>query len=533
MKKRRQIPDAHTYTLVLRGLAWNHAYPRSLQRALAVYHSMFADNCPFKPSVIHTNAVLQVCALADDMEALWGIAARLPAAGKNAADTTTFTIILNAIRNNVMKDTRYYDVENDEHRKLLRRDAQSQCRRIWADVIERWRKGDLIIDEGLVCAIGNTLVVGGSPYENSDALDLVEQTMAIPRQLPRKVKTKKPLVPILEASQPSDRGRKDHTAKGMAISLPSEEKSDLALGGKAHDIDLCPHDEFLPIPNPDRKLTYAAPSRKTLSLIITACSNLKAMRPAQKYWDMLTSPEGQYRVPPDRENYIQYLRNLRVRHASKMSLSILREMQSRLGEVPERKAFRIALSACCRDTRNPNVLKNAEAIFRIMTSNCEKVDIRCLSDYLTVVFNANLENWRHMDEALKIAWPAVDMLREYPDMVERDKTPSTKERYGVKSIAERLMKTWDHCLVKADSEVTREEWRSMTDRKNKLVSWNQQLRSQQMDQEFSTRRLASGDEDCQANLRYGDKRNHHEVSWNNRALGQTTRFEPDDKLRNE
>ena len=496
MKKRRQVPDAHTYTLVLRGLAWNHAYPRSISRALTVYHSMFADNCPVKPSVIHTNAVLQVCALADDMEALWGIAAKLPGSGKNAADTTTFTIILNAIRNNVIEDTKHDDVEDEEHHRKLREDAQSQCRRIWADVIERWRKGDLMIDESLVCAVGHILLVTGGSYGDSDVLDLVEQTMAIPRQLPRKAETaNRSPVPILKASQGHSRERNDQTGAGIALTLASEEKSDLALQEQALEQDFPPHGEFLPLPNPDRKLAYAAPSRKTLSLIIAACSNLKAMIPAQNYWNLLTSPEGQYRIPPDRENYVQILRNFRVRRASKMSLMILQEIQHRLGEVPERKAFRIALSTCCRDTRNPNVLENTRAIYGMMNTSSSDVDIECLSDYLTVVFNAKIESWRHMDEALKIAWPAVDILRDSPNAKRRDYSTATKDRYGITSIAERLMRAWDHCLIKAESEATREEWRSMIDRKNKLVSWNQRLRGQQVDKELSRRRNSLEDED--------------------------------------
>ena len=534
MKKRRQVPDAHTYTIVLRGLAWNLEYSKSLQRALTVYHSMFSVSCPIKPSIIHTNAVLQVCALADDMEALWGIAAKLPGAGKNAADTTTFTIILNAIRNNVLKGTSHNEEMEDERRKKLRQDAQSQCRRIWADVIQRWREGDLKMDERLVCAVGNTLVSTGGQHENHDALDLVEQTMAIPRQLRRKVKTaKNSLMPMLQVPlRPELTGKyRTGTEKHLSPSLAPQQTIDPELDEEeeegADEPDFRLSNEFLPLPNSSRQLIYAAASRKTLSMVIAACSNLKAMIPAEKYWVMLTSQDGQYRIPPDRENYIQYLRNLRIRRASKLSLSILQEMQSQLGEVP-RKAFRIALSTCCRDTRNPGVGEIARTIIGMMSTTGGHADVECLSDYLTVLSNSRWDTWRQIDEALEPAWPIIDALKSSSsssnsssssssssgsssssigsssigssssssnstEQVQRDtpvSPPRAEEKYAVFAVTQRLIRIWDQCLalVDAETDVTPDRRRAMAERKNKLVGWSQRLRGQQMEKHFSHRR---------------------------------------------
>ena len=101
MKKRAQLPDSFTFTIIFRGLAKNARYERSLERALAIYESMHADNSPVKPSLIHTNAILNVCAFTNDIDSMLGIAAKLPTKGRDAPDCLTFTIILNAIGKSV------------------------------------------------------------------------------------------------------------------------------------------------------------------------------------------------------------------------------------------------------------------------------------------------------------------------------------------------------------------------------------------------------------------------------------------------
>src|SRR5579871_5275043 len=98
MKKRGQKPDAHTYTIIFRGMAELSHYPQTLSKALSIYHSMAADNAPVKPSIIHTNAMLKVCARSQDMDAMLGIVAKLDRKGNNAPNNLTFTTILNAIR---------------------------------------------------------------------------------------------------------------------------------------------------------------------------------------------------------------------------------------------------------------------------------------------------------------------------------------------------------------------------------------------------------------------------------------------------
>src|SRR2546423_11074543 len=162
MKKRGHKPDAHTYTIMLRGFAANARKPQAAQNALAVYNSMFAPNSAVTPNIIHTNAVINVCARCKDMDALWSIAGRLPERGTGAPDKWTFTTILNALAGNAqMRASQVQqgrrdkdDGEVDEQVRNAFDEAVADGRKLWGDVVERWRRGDLMVDQPLVCAMG-------------------------------------------------------------------------------------------------------------------------------------------------------------------------------------------------------------------------------------------------------------------------------------------------------------------------------------------------------------------------------------------
>ncbi|KAH0127204.1 hypothetical protein KCU67_g17352, partial [Aureobasidium melanogenum] len=131
MKKRAQFPDSHTYVILLRGLSEPPVAADTLGKALAIYHSLGAENSRVKPTTIHTNAALRVCARANDMDSLWGIASKIPEKGPGAADTYTYTTILNAIREHALLEggTR----TDDSEIAALRATAVQQGRRIWGD----------------------------------------------------------------------------------------------------------------------------------------------------------------------------------------------------------------------------------------------------------------------------------------------------------------------------------------------------------------------------------------------------------------
>ncbi|KAI4130523.1 MAG: hypothetical protein LQ347_003335, partial [Umbilicaria vellea] len=118
------------------------------------------------------------------MDALYGVAARLPTHGAGAADNLTFTIILNAVRHAAWIFDGSKISETSEDTAKRRHRAAMEGRRMWDDVIRRWRKGDIWIDEELVCAMGRLLLISRHPQDLDAVLSLVEQTMAIPRAIP-------------------------------------------------------------------------------------------------------------------------------------------------------------------------------------------------------------------------------------------------------------------------------------------------------------------------------------------------------------
>jgi hypothetical protein len=183
MKKRAQFPDSYTYTIILRGLSINAHLSGVLSKALSVYHSLSAPNSRVEPSIIHTNAALRVCARALDMDALWGIAGKIPESGPQAANATTYLTIINAVRQNLLLDPP--KGETAEETAERRERGIVEGRRLWEGIVARWRNADLKIDEELVCGMGRLLLIGSRPRDWDDVLSLLEQTMDIPRLVPR------------------------------------------------------------------------------------------------------------------------------------------------------------------------------------------------------------------------------------------------------------------------------------------------------------------------------------------------------------
>jgi hypothetical protein len=183
MKKRQQFPDSYTYTILLRGLSINAHESGALGKALSIYHSMSAPNSRVEPSIIHTNAVLKVCARAVDMDALWGIVGKIPEKGAGSANAITYVTIINAIRQSLLLGMPVG--ETAEQLAVRKEQSIVEGRRIWEEIVAKWRNADLIIEEELVCAMGRLLLIGARPRDWDDVLSLVEQTMDIPRFVPR------------------------------------------------------------------------------------------------------------------------------------------------------------------------------------------------------------------------------------------------------------------------------------------------------------------------------------------------------------
>lgn len=366
MKKRAQFPDSHTYVIILRGLSEPPVAAETVGKALAIYHSLGAANSRVKPTTIHTNAALRVCARAYDMDSLWGIASKIPEKGAGAADHYTYATILNAIREHALLQSG--DRSDDAEIAALRATATSQGRRIWGDIVGKWRSGEITVNEEMVGAMGRLLLIGLNGKDWDDVLSLMEQTTGIPRLAPplgSKMRKTGHLPPYAL------------NAVGAKNFFPSNE-------------DEKPEGEF------DRELVldsrgrgtvvFVKPGNNSLSLVLEACQKLYTVQTAHEYWDLLTD-KTTYGLRPDMDNVHMYLRTLRFSRSSARTLDIIQKSLPEYGLTPMRKTFRIAMSTCSRDRRNPNAVQHANQLVDMMDQFKMEADPKTLLQYIEVALS--------------------------------------------------------------------------------------------------------------------------------------------------
>ena len=394
MKKRSQFPDSYTYTILLRGLSINAhmRFEGVLEKALSIYHSLFAPNSRVEPSIIHTNAVLRVCARALDMDALWGVAAQIPEKGPGAANATTYNTIINAIRQSIL--LKAPSGESAEEAAIRKDHSIMEARRLWDDIAGKWRNADLVIDEELVCSMGRLLLVGARPQDWDDVLSLIEQTMDVPRLVPRLGTAERKeagFAQLRAPSVPKDfRFADDHLAPGN-----SEPRGE----------------EFLPFTDSLAKnLAFVKPGNNTLSILQEACLKIAAPKAAQKYWDMLADT-AVYGIKPDLNNLNQQLRNLRQNRSSAAAAElVLRDIVGN-GIKPSPGTFRIAMSTCVRDKNNHNSLKHASQILHAMRDIFEDADAKTVGNYAKLALDFPLAKGQDLIDTLTSLYPVVTNLR--------------------------------------------------------------------------------------------------------------------------
>ena len=481
MKKRAQPPDAHTYTILLRGLAKFYNYHESLPRALKIYHSMFADNCPVKPNIIHTNAVLKVCALSRDMDALWGVAAKLPARGPGAPNNLTFTTILNAIRTVAWQADEDLPDEEREDKIRRRQRAVMQGRKIWEEIISRWRAGDIWIDEELACAMGRLLLLGSTERDFDDVLSLAEQVMAVPRQKRRLLAADKDSIgdepgsayseaesAETDESSPNTETLLESSQNGFSTSI--QENKDFENQPSAS-----PSTELMTVFHPKPRhspVSVARPGCNTLSLLLDACINLHAIPSGQSYWGLLTDPTGPYNIAPDSENYHMYLRLLRVQRASKTAVELVEDMAT--GNLKDKgliqhKTFRIAMSCCNRDKYNPNVMEHANTLLDIMACTLPRPEIRTLAIYIDLAGSVPPQDFPVLLGALEKIEPAIKQLKNLVNYSYVD--IPWKMKNDILSLAQLLIGAYDKTFARAGDQLSAKERQRMNYNKGWLNEW--------------------------------------------------------------
>ncbi|KAI2637332.1 hypothetical protein GGS21DRAFT_489107 [Xylaria nigripes] len=335
MKKRAQLPNAQTFTIIFRGCAESPHPKLAIGEAIKLYQNM--SNGHIKPNTIHLNAVLQVCAKVEDIDSMFSIL-------KNSDDplqspnNLTYTIILNALRAVADKEPLGEEdprIRTEEQITEEKKNAVKHAKAIWDEVMSRWTSGSIFIDEELVCAMGRVLLLGD--YKDADTVEsLIEQTILKPRQAEKRNQKK---------------GRTIETA----LKTAGPDTTPRAPG-----------------------VSYALPGNNSLSLLLEATYKTRKTTKAIAYWNIFTI---KYNVVPDGDNWNHYLRAIRLGKNSSRAATILQKMPSNM---VRNKHIRHALKTCLRDNLNRSSLSNATKILETMGRVPSVPDVRALRTYLQV-----------------------------------------------------------------------------------------------------------------------------------------------------
>lgn len=431
---------------------------------------MSAPKCKASPTIMHANAVLKVCARAQDMDSLWDIVSKLPERGSHAANSWTYTTILNTLRMNTILAG---PVGEAGHAMARRREqAIVEGRRLWNVVITRWRAGDLVLDEELVCSMGRLLLIGSRPRDWDDVLSLVQQTMNISRLVPRLGTAARQDVPIPRIRAPYTPAdmknddseivdEYDEPKPGSEFDLFDTHKSINLVVGRGRSSSISPRDAH----------AYAVPKNSSLSLLTEACLKMVIKKPAQNYWALLTDSYG---VKPDLDNIHMMLRVLRQSRSSAEALEMLREEMPRLGVVPLNKTLRIAMSVCVRDGLNPNIFENAQRVLDVMQNALSEPDIPTMNMFLEIA-NKSPDS-AVLTRALERMEPGVVNVRSLLNfgrehIEQRGGVLDPKDKENAFELIQRMIGLYDRLLLRAEQPLEGEMRRTFEDRRGKLAAF--------------------------------------------------------------
>ncbi|GBF65731.1 hypothetical protein TMEN_8449 [Trichophyton mentagrophytes] len=366
MKKRGRAPNEQTFTILLSGLATGSS-KHSSETALNLFESLKNSNSESKPNIIHINAVLNVCARNRDMKSLWAFAGDIPEYGESAPNSVTYTIILNAIRTSVIEFTDTLDpnkgpraVKEISRRKRV---AVSSGKKLWGEIISKWRQGDLVLDSKLVTSMARLLTIESTEKSYLDVLCLYKQCMGLP--VPPAVESE---IIRLQNMQEESSNNDELLTKEEKRQREEERKMLLHLFDPVDIAEIRTALEGKPGSKKNPSVNLPSPTNVELSLLIQICQNMahNGMASGRHYWTTLTSSNGGHNVKPDSSSCHEYLRLLRHHRASAESLKVVENHM-----VPENlvagKTITIALSTCSRDRNNPNVLDIANRLLDIST----------------------------------------------------------------------------------------------------------------------------------------------------------------------
>ena len=328
MKKRGQLPNVQTFTVLFRGCARSQHPAAAVAEAVKHYNILMADK-RIQPNSIHLNAVLNVCARAGDLDSMFLIA-NTANESTRAPTAYTYTTILNALRHHVLNDIK--DLPREQQAVNLRK-VVDRAKGLWVEVMDKWKQGRLVIDEELVCAMGRVLLLAPKREDKREVLDLLQQTMNVPN-----------LTKAVESDDSGDAGKHKVVPRNSSTS----------------------------------NAVYAVPGRNTLALLLTTLASCKLTTVGIEYWNLMIR---QYAIVPDNDNWLRMFGMLKVAKASAHAAAILDILPS---EFVDPKPYRIAMETCVRDNINTNAIKNSATILQSMMDRLLVPDLHTLRLYLRV-----------------------------------------------------------------------------------------------------------------------------------------------------
>ena len=390
MKKRGQFPDSYTYMMILRGydpkvMAHSPEHTHNFMlKAINIYHSMSSPTSRVRPGTMHTNAVLRLCSLAGDTDAMWGVASKIPDHGPGAADEATYSILLSAIRYGAFGGGGLREAENDhvsvEQIAPRKQQAVDEGRRIWQEVIAKWRRAEIKLDESLVIEMARLLLFSSSLRDWDDIPNLVQQTMRIERQLPELGSPDRKIAHIPHPEEPE---------------LPVEDEDGWISAPATNAFKSASQHVSGPAPS----AAWVIPGIRTLMVLISACSQMRAPKAAKAYWDKLTT---EYGVEPDMGAYKEMMRMQRINRNSRGALELLKRMDQ-----ADNVTFRLAMSCCIRNWKDPQIVDTATEVIHSMERHLETPDVRVLNDFLTLAMKT--EDSAKIISALKTVDKKADL----------------------------------------------------------------------------------------------------------------------------
>ncbi|KAL4785142.1 hypothetical protein BJX76DRAFT_325184 [Aspergillus varians] len=425
MKKRGSMPNDWSYTTMLHGLSKvkKTPYVDPVVMARSVYRSLLNPNSSVKLALIHTNAMLSVCGHHGAMDVLWEVAGGIPEEGPESPDSYTYTIILNAIRRSIQRDVekfKEYEAEKSHHKRLA---GIAEGKRVWSDIIYRWKSGHIAMSNQLVTAMAGLLWEGIGDRHLYEVLQLLHQTTGLPilakepsRDFPsvsrraysrlntplenaetakpgKPAETEEDVVPFVDERGKEFNATESSPGPEQFETLEKEDENFDQLFDPVVAVDKVPYTgENLGITDGPN---YMPIGNRELSILLETCLQMTyAVQAAKSYWQHLTQEEHEYRIIPDRRAFLGYLRILRVAHSSRLMVEVIRDQMLPAG-IDQGLPFHIALSACRRDRKNPNVLKNANELLKMMDHAVLIPDYRALGGYIDLV-NILQDNPQHL-----------------------------------------------------------------------------------------------------------------------------------------